>query len=263
MEDRCQVIAFLGKGGVGKTALSAIAGKIFLDSSRRVLFIDADPAEGLATALGLSGYKTIGRAREEIIRHARIAGSEQEKEQLADIVDYCLLEALFEGGDFSAIVMGQTNSLGCYCPVNNLLRRTIRAIAGQFDVVIIDAEAGIEQVNRQVAERVTHAFIVSDNSLRSVRTVSSIMETINKAPMMSPVKTGVIFNRVKAVDLNLTEEMARQGLEIFGVVAPDPLVADFDSRGAPLTSLPLESAAVRDMAQILDRLQSAAPEKGE
>ncbi len=255
MATETEIFAFLGKGGVGKTALSAISGKIFIESSLRVLFVDADPAEGLATALGISGYKTIGVAREEIIRQARIANSDQEKERLSEIIDYCLFESLYEGPCFSAIIMGQTNSLGCYCPVNSLLRNTISSIAERFDIVIIDAEAGIEQVNRQVVERVNYPVIVSDNSVRSVRTVNSILETIQRSPMMAPARTGVIFNRVDSPDAGLLETVKGFHLEIYGSVPPDPEISEFDLRGRAMTSLPGDSVAVQSMMRIIKGLQ--------
>ena len=261
MSDNTTIIAFLGKGGVGKTALSAITGKIFMEASKRVLFIDADPAEGLATALGISGYKTIGVAREEIIGHARIASGDQEKERLAEIIDYCLLESLHEEPAFSAIVMGQTNRLGCYCPINSLLRNAIGSIAEQFDVVIVDAEAGIEQVNRQVVERVNYPVIVSDNSLRSVRSVKLILDTIERSPSMNPVKTGVVFNRVDKFDMELAAEIAQCGIGIYGTVPPDLLISDFDRLGEPITSLPADSAAVQSMKLIIKGLQIMSPDK--
>jgi CO dehydrogenase maturation factor len=192
--------AFIGKGGVGKTILSTLAGRIFMERGERVLFIDADPAMGLATSLQVDGFKTIGRAREEIIREAKISNSVEEKERLSEIIDYLLLEALFERDRFSMIVMGQTETLGCYCPINNLLKNTIGSFASQYDVVIIDAEAGIEQINRQVVESVQYPVIVTDNSMKGVKTALMIEDRIRNIPAMSPVKTGLIFNRVESAD---------------------------------------------------------------
>ena len=63
-------------------------------------------------------------------------------------VDYLLLEALYEAPQYGLLVMGQTDSIGCFCPLNTLLRSTIKTIASQYDVVIIDAEAGFEQISR-------------------------------------------------------------------------------------------------------------------
>lgn len=115
--------AFLGKGGTGKTILSALTAKLAIDSKKRTLLIDADPAMGLATALGATGFKTIGEAREEIIKEARIASKTEEQNRLSEIIDYLLLEALYETPEYSLLVLGQTNTLGCYCPINSLLKK--------------------------------------------------------------------------------------------------------------------------------------------
>jgi predicted O-methyltransferase YrrM len=56
------------------------------------------------------------------------------------MVDYLMLEALYEAPDFSLLVMGRTDTVGCYCPLNELLRGTIAAISSQYDVIIIDAD---------------------------------------------------------------------------------------------------------------------------
>jgi len=163
-----KILAFIGKGGVGKTVLSAIAGKIFINKGKRVLFVDADPAMGLATAHNVENHKTIGMAREEIIKNTKTANSKEEKDGLPDMTDYLLMEALYEGPEFSMIIMGQTDSLGCFCPVNKLLRGTISSIASNYEIVIIDAEAGFEQVNRQVIEKVQYPIIISDNTVRGI-----------------------------------------------------------------------------------------------
>ena len=72
------IIAFLGKGGVGKTVLSALTGTILSARGKRVLLVDADPAMGLTSALEVSDIKTIGTAREEIIHQASISNSSEE-----------------------------------------------------------------------------------------------------------------------------------------------------------------------------------------
>jgi CO dehydrogenase maturation factor len=244
-------IAFLGKGGVGKTILSALTGKIFSENGQRVLYVDADPARGLTTSLGIGEIKTIGEAREEIIRRAKIADSEEEKERIADIIDYLLLEALYESPRFSLISMGQSDSLGCYCPINNLLRSTINAIGSQYDVVIIDAEAGIEQVNRQVVETVDHPVIVTDNSLRGARTALMIYDLIGKIPAMKTAAAGVIFNRVDKASPDLIEKITGGGLRYYGDIPPDPVITGLDLRGESLFDISGEATSVKGTRKIL------------
>ncbi|MFA5323985.1 MAG: AAA family ATPase [Smithella sp.] len=248
------IIAFLGKGGVGKTVLSALTGNILSAHGKKVLFVDADPAMGLTSALDVSDIKTIGTAREEIIRQARISNSSEEKEQLAEIVDYLLMEALYEGPDFGMVAMGQTNTLGCYCPINNLLRSTIKEIASQYEVVIIDAEAGIEQVNRQVVESVHYPVIVTDNSKRGTQTAVMIFRLLKKVPLMTPVKVGVVFNRVDKADEALVKMVLETGMECYGGLKPDPAISELDRQGISIANLDGTSFSRSGMKSILEQM---------
>lgn len=245
------IIAFIGKGGVGKTVLSALTGRLFMEKGRRVLFVDADPAMGLAVSLQAENFKTIGKAREEIIRQARITGFSEETERLSEIVDYVLLETLFERPGYSMMVMGQTDTLGCYCPVNDLLRSTIASLASNFDVIVIDAEAGIEQVNRQVVESVQYPVIVTDNSMRGVKTALMLNGRIRDIPAMNPVQTGVIFNRVESPDPELVDTVTAAGLLDYAYIAPDPEIREIDRRGASLFDVPPEACAPSALRRIL------------
>ena len=123
---RKRMIAVCGKGGVGKTAFTAMMRSALLESGKagRLLLIDADPAMGLPIALGVNVARTMGQVREQIIQTAR-RGEKEEKFHLIDMLDYMALEALVEMEDFALLAMGRTETLGCYCPVNDLLRGTI------------------------------------------------------------------------------------------------------------------------------------------
>ncbi|MCP4130876.1 MAG: AAA family ATPase [bacterium] len=246
------IIAYLGKGGSGKSILSALTGKIACSKKKKVLLIDADPAMGLATALDISSFKTIGQAREEIIKEAKIATKEQEKENLTNIIDYLLLEALYETSDFSMLIMGQTNTIGCYCPINSLLKDTIKNIAGNYDIVVIDAEAGFEQINRQVTESVHFPVLLTDNTKRGVRTAIMASDTIKKAPNMQPINTGIIFNRVEEENSPLINEATGSGLNYYGFIKPDVLIKDRDAEGLSAFDMPEESEALAALKKILN-----------
>ena len=248
------IMAFTGKGGVGKTILSALTGKIFASRGKRVLFVDADPARGLEGSLGVFNSRTIGQAREEIIHKARRENVPEEKSDLYNIIDYLILEALYEGPDFSLLVMGRTDNIGCYCPLNELLRGTIAAISFQYDVIIIDAEAGLEQVNRKVVETVHYPVIVCDNSMRSVSTAVMIDEIIRDIPKMNPVKTGVIFNRVEETDNNLVKQITDRHMSCYGSIKPDRVISEFDLAGRSLMDIPDDTPALQQLAALLEKI---------
>jgi len=170
-----KLIAICGKGGTGKTAFTAMLTKVLLDSGRggKLLLIDADPAMGLPLALGVTVERTMGQIREEIIHTAR-RGGEEEKRQVVDMIDYMAFEALHEEEQFALLAMGRTETLGCFCPINSILKETIQTLSKSFDTIIIDGEAGLEQINRQVVGKLDILIIVSDATSRGLLTAAQV-----------------------------------------------------------------------------------------
>ena len=118
-------------------------------ADKRILAIDADPAVGLATALGFRGERTVNDIRNDLI--GRIEKGESENRQaLLAALDYEVFAALEERENVAFLAIGRPEQEGCYCKVNSMLRDIIESVARNFDYVVIDGEAGIEQVNRRV-----------------------------------------------------------------------------------------------------------------
>jgi CO dehydrogenase maturation factor len=228
------VIAVCGKGGVGKTVLAALLARVLIEGGiRPLLLIDADPAGGLVAAIGERSVWTLAGVRERLIASARTA-DDAEKMRLAEQVDYLVLEALLERKDYSLLAMGHSSEKGCYCPVNTLLREAIDLIASQFAAVIIDAEAGIEQINRQVTRSITRVIAVSDGSQRSAETARLIAEMVDKDLVCA------VGNRVAPGDRGEVPE----GVAVLGVIPEDPCLRQFDQEGRPLWELPPDTPAL-------------------
>lgn len=247
-------VAVCGKGGVGKTALSTLMVHRLRQTGRRILAVDADPAMGLTLALGAGRPKTIGQIREEVIRVARRHDS-QETERVADMVDYYLLESLVEKDGFSLLAMGRTEVLGCYCPVNSLLRDAVEALSASFDLMVLDAEAGLEQVNRKVLRRVDNLVVVSDPSARGFHTARTMRELVQSQAELQPGLIGLVVNRCPPHSEACWEQNAReQGLELLGTVPEDPILQEMDRAGESLLNLSRDSDAMRGVGSVLARL---------
>lgn len=67
-----KIIAMAGKGGVGKTSLAAAMVKVLVQAypGKKILAIDADPAVGLSTALGIEVGMTVDDIRKEVVASA-------------------------------------------------------------------------------------------------------------------------------------------------------------------------------------------------
>jgi len=249
-----KILAFCGKGGAGKTAISAMMAGVIsrADPSSRTLLIDADPAGGLAFAMGVDVKKTVGEVREEVIRQARTKDPAA-KEQIASSIDYYVLEALEERGAWSLLAMGRGEAIGCFCPVNTLLREAIAALAGDFDRIIIDGEAGIEQIMRQVMKTVDTLVAVSDLSVRGLNTASLIHGLVQDKGILSAPEVMLVINR--ADQGSETEKAAvSAGFEAVYVIPQDPLVSEYDAKAKPLAELPPDAPSMKAVSEIARKL---------
>jgi len=167
------LIAVTGKGGVGKTTLSALLVKQLLANGKKpVLAIDADPNSCLDAALGVTVKGTVGGAREEAKAEAQkgLAAGITKQEFLRMKIEQSLVEA--EG--FDLISMGRPEGAGCYCYANNVLKSVIAEISSQYPYVVLDNEAGLENLSRRIVQKVDMLVLVSDASGAGLNTLSRL-----------------------------------------------------------------------------------------
>jgi len=235
------IIAVTGKGGVGKTSISAVIVRCLVDAfpGKRILAIDADPAVGLATALGIEPRLTIDDIRKNIIENVE-GGNTKEAIELIGEVRYRIYDALVEKDGFSFIAVGRPESEGCYCKINSYLREVITLLSEQFDYVVIDGEAGIEQVNRRVMEKVTNLILVTDPSKKGTQVIQTIKKVADELVMYKDV--AVIVNRL--TDDSLKEFVDTGGLRVLSYIKNDDELALCDVKGQSVFKLPAENAVV-------------------
>jgi len=249
-----RLLAVCGKGGVGKTAFTAMMRKVLMDSedAGNLLLIDADHAKGLTIALDVEVKRTMGEVREEIIEASRRA-TQEEKQQLSEMIDYMVLEALTEYERFGLLAMGRSESKGCFCPVNTILRGMIEELSGNFDTILIDGEAGVEQINRQVMRRVDTLIIVSDATSRGLQTASLVKQMVEDEGVIQCGRLGLVLNRVQGNEELVEEAAAKVGVEVFGYIPQDEAIAYHDLVGKPLTELPPDSPGLLAVREIVER----------
>ena len=243
-----KIIAVAGKGGVGKTTISAAIVRILTQQhpEKRILAIDADPAVGLSTALGIPVVKTLDDIRKDIVAKT-VSGETREAVDLLNEARFHVLEAMAENHKFAFLAIGRPETAGCYCGVNSYLKEVIAALADEFDYVVIDGEAGIEQINRRVMEKVTHLLLVSDQSLKGISVLRNIRSLSTE--LIHPDRAGAVLNRVVNPELNRYVDLG--DIELLATIAPDEEQLQNDIRGLSVFELSDDSALLDGVARAL------------
>ena len=249
--DKVKIIATVGKGGVGKTSLSAAFVRILSETypDKRILAIDADPAIGLSTALGVEAELTLDNLRKSIVDNVEKGNNREAIEMLSE-ARFRIFDAITEQDGFSFIAIGRPETAGCYCKVNAYLKEVIEMITKDFDYVIIDGEAGIEQINRRVMEKVTHLVLVTDASKKGIGVVNTIKDVADELVMYD--EHGIIINRAPdAFDLN------NSGLskdKVLAVIKNDTDQTVNDMNGESVYALKNDSALLKGAKTSLEKL---------
>jgi len=142
-------------------------------------------------------------------------------------------------------------SAGCFCSVNELLRDAITKLSSRFGTIIVDGEAGIEQINRQVLGRLDALAVLTDGSARGGRTIDLLREIAESEDIVDAAAIGVVVNRAMAPSAQV---YVPDGVRLLGEVPFDRDVAEFDATGKPLLGLPWDSPAYHAVWHIAEAL---------
>ncbi len=251
MEEKATIIAVAGKGGVGKTSLSATIVRCLVEKypDKKILAIDADPAVGLSTALGIDVKLTIDDIRKEIIASVDEGDTRTAIELLGE-AKYRIFDALVETDGYSFIAVGRPETAGCYCKINSYLKEVISILSNEFDYVVIDGEAGIEQINRRVMEKVTHLLLITDPSKKGCQVINTIKSVADELVMYE--KIGVIINRM--ADESLKDYINTNGIQVLSYIEDDKNLSVFDIKGENIFNLPDESNVVNGVKKALNEI---------
>lgn len=255
---KTNIIAVSGKGGVGKTSISAAFVRLLIAAhpEARILAIDADPAIGLSTALGVEVKETLDDIRKTIVTRVE-NGEPKAAIEMLNEARFRIFDTMVENRAFSFLAIGRPEAAGCYCKVNAYLKEVINLLASDFDYVVIDGEAGIEQINRRVMERVTHLILISDPSRKGIQVVETIKKVADELVMYE--KCGAIINRVYDPEVleraGTIERLKEDGIELLTVIGSDEDHAYNDIRGDSVFELKEESPVMRGAKTALEKLE--------
>lgn len=232
-------IAITGKGGVGKTTISALLSYVYALEGKKVIAVDADPDANLAMALGVSKneaekIKPIAEMAELIEeRTGAKPGSSGGIFKLNPRVDDIPEGFGYKVNRVTLLVMGKSKiaASGCYCPENALLRRLLKHLIVERDeVVIVDMEAGIEHLTRGTAEGVDAFIVVVEPGQRSLQTAVAVKHL---AKELGVKKVFVVANKVRNEENIMFIKNSLSEIEFLGSISFNNDIMESDIKGLP------------------------------
>ena len=222
-------IALAGKGGTGKTTISALLidylRKTQSDSS--ILTIDADPNSNLNQVLGVELNDTVVGILDKLagLKDGPPSGMTKNR-----FIEYEVQNSVSESKGFDLLAMGRPEGPGCYCYVNSVLRGLIDKLSKAYDLVVIDNEAGMEHLSRRIEKSIDTFFIISDYSRVGVRSAKRISDLAEEMKLKIGSKYLIVNMADGGISL-LKEEIKKTGLNLAGIIPFDKEIENLSLAG--------------------------------
>jgi len=251
-------IAVIGKGGSGKTTISATLSRLLARRGLAVVAIDGDPNPNLAVALGVSAQQA-DRLRplpNDLLKHV----SDDEGAISLTITrtkNELETECGAEAPDGVTLLLGgqvEAAGRGCLCSKH----ATVRGLMGELalekrDVIVLDMEASIEHLSRGTIAHAERLLIVVEPYYRALETAGRIARL---APQLGIPDVMAIGNKVRGREdeAAIRTYCAQRNLPIGAMVPYDDRVGEADRRGMALLDYAPDSRAVEAILGLSSRL---------
>lgn len=254
-EGKGKVITVSGKGGVGKTTFSTLLLKVLMESELDILVIDSDPDSNMPDTLEIpiDRENTVGGMAfklKKLVEKGSGPGGLSPSVSKKSVMEGYIYDVLLEMDGFDLIVMGRTEGEGCYCYPNNLITEILDTISKNYDVTLMDMEAGLEHMSRRTARSVDIMFLVTDPSKMGINTTKRIRD-IGREVNTTIGDSYIIGNRFPEDTKSLLEEKGKEfEIEVIGFIPSDDKVASFNFQGKSLLAIPSDSVALQAVKEI-------------
>jgi len=214
-----------GKGGVGKTTISAVLALLFAQKGYKILAIDEDSQINLPFSLGIKDVNKIIPLSQQFdyieektgVRPGQGWGSMLcLNPDVSDVIEKFAIKA---SNNINILVMGtvKRTSNGCLCPEHTILNAVIRQIClRQDEVIIMDTQAGLEHFGRAIAKGFKYGIVVSEPSFNSIYVAK---QAIRLAKDLSIPNIFLIVNKIRNDEIekmhNLESELINSVKKVF------------------------------------------------
>ncbi len=250
-------VAIGGKGGVGKTTVAALLVRgLIARGARPVLAVDADPNTCLDELLGVRATASVGGVREQA-RALAGQGAMPPGVSKQELLELRIAESLVEAEDFDLVAMGRSEGPGCYCYANNVLRQVISQLSDAYPWVVIDNEAGLENLSRRIVREVDWLVLVSDPSARGLTTVARLHALASEMEVRF-ARCALVVNRVRgsAPPPRAVALAAELGAELLVALPDDEELAELAERGEPVSGLRADNPVLAALGRLVKGLAS-------
>jgi CO dehydrogenase maturation factor len=237
-----RVVAFAGKGGVGKTTSLALFLKYLIEKdSSEILVIDSDPDANVGDVIGkeISFNQTLASKMTELKEKIqnRSLPLDMPKNQ---IIEGDVFRSLIEMDKFDILEMGRQEGEGCYCFINSVLKNVIDTLSENYDITLLDSPAGLEHFSRKTGRNVTDLIIVTDPSKMGIHTMKRIIE-LTKEVSLEFENIWIIGNRfpdsLKEALEREVENITERNVKLLGFLPDDKTISEYNFLGKNLLEL--------------------------
>ena len=253
-------LAITGKGGVGKTTLTALMAQAYADAGRQVLAVDADPSPCLAGALGfpdelraqLHPIAEMDALIEERTgaKPGTVGGFFTLNPRVDDIPErFSVLHRNVRLLEMGSVELGGS---GCICPEAAMLKTLFtHLLFRKDDVLLLDMYAGVEHLGRATVDFVDAMLVVVEPTRRSLGTAAQIKKLANDIKLD---RLYLVGNKVRNEDEAKFLEAETPGMPVLGFLPADMKVQEADRLGIPVYD---HVPALKEAAgKIVERLAS-------
>ena len=255
-----KIIAFAGKGGVGKTTSLALFLKYVLDNKKAedILVIDSDPDANVADVIGqeVQFCDTIGgkmKVLKDKIQSMKLSPNTPKNQLIESDVYNCLIEM----DDFDLLEMGRQEGEGCYCFINDVLKKVIDTLSINYDITLLDSPAGLEHFARKTGRNVTDLVIVSDPSKMAIHTLKRILEITDELHLKFE-NIWVLGNRFPENLQNILEneiiETKKDRVKLLGFISGNDEIAKINLTGGNLLEISSQNASYLQAKKIFSKI---------
>ena len=230
-------LAITGKGGVGKTTISALLAQTYAERGRQVLAVDADPSPCLAGALGfpvdLRKQLTPISEMDELIyertgaKPGTTGGFFTINPRVDDIPErFSVIHRNVRLLEMGAVDIGGS---GCICPESAMLKTLFtHLLLRKDDMLILDMYAGVEHLGRSTVDFVDAMLVVVEPTRRSLGTAAQIRKLANDIGLN---RLWLVGNKVRDEDEAIFLQAESPGIPVLGMLPANLAVQEADRLG--------------------------------